>query len=445
MEIRCRNCNKLFRVSDDKITGKGIKFACTRCGESVKITKEDFENYTLSQTAVTALDLFDPNAKPAAAGPETPKAEVLSTAPEAVIKEAAMAKTAASEPKNPDLSSSSAPDFLQEREEPLPPSEPAPSEASSAGGLQPAQEPSSQSQPAKEMFQPLSQPAATPAASEVLPETKQEAKPGPELKPAPKPTPEPEPMPVLKSESKSEPVIQPKTGPKPAVQPKSGPVRTPVAPAAPGARPAAPVAAKKEPARPAAPTPPITVIGASPPAPSRSGSSMIILVVGLILVLMGFGVFMYLRSSPSTVGESTSAMTSVAGLQILNASGSLESDGDLLISGVVENTTDKEKNAWYIVVDIFDANGAVMNKIRLLNGKQLFTRNDYEILASRGVNVQELKAKTLQDQGVVVPPKGKVAFEIRYLQPPIGVASFNASLHPFDPVRLYKEIAEEAK
>ncbi len=172
---------------------------------------------------------------------------------------------------------------------------------------------------------------------------------------------------------------------------------------------------------------------------------MIILAVVLILVLAGLGVFMYLRSSSSTVDESTPAMTSAAGLRILNASGSLEPDGDLLISGMVENTTDKERNAWYIVVDVFDANGAVMNKIRLLNGKQLFTRNDYEILAKRGVNIQELKAKALQEQGVVVPPKGKVAFEMRYLQPPIGIASFNASLHPFDPVRLYKEIAEEAK
>ena len=40
MDIRCGKCNKLFRVSDDKITGKGIKFACSRCGEAVKITRE---------------------------------------------------------------------------------------------------------------------------------------------------------------------------------------------------------------------------------------------------------------------------------------------------------------------------------------------------------------------------------------------------------------------
>jgi hypothetical protein len=80
-----------------------------------------------------------------------------------------------------------------------------------------------------------------------------------------------------------------------------------------------------------------------------------------------------------------------------------------------------------------------------LNGKQLYTRSDYDILAKRGENIQELKAGTLQDKGVAIPPKGNVAFEIRYLQPPAGIASFNAILQPFDPARLSNEIAEEAK
>jgi hypothetical protein len=98
-----------------------------------------------------------------------------------------------------------------------------------------------------------------------------------------------------------------------------------------------------------------------------------------------------------------------------------------------------------VVAEVYDGQGVVLNKIRLLNGKQLFTRGDYEILAQRGVNVQELKTRSLQEQGTVIPPKGSVAFELRYVQPPAGIASFNASLQPFDPDRLFKEIAEDVK
>jgi hypothetical protein len=81
----------------------------------------------------------------------------------------------------------------------------------------------------------------------------------------------------------------------------------------------------------------------------------------------------------------------------------------------------------------------------LLNGKQIYTRKDYDVLSKRGVNVQELKAKTLQDLGAVIPAKGSVPFEMRYVQPPVGIASFNAVLQPFDPVKLFKEIEAETR
>src|ERR1700690_2253229 len=67
MEVRCGTCNKLFRVSDDKITGIGIKFPCTRCGAYVRITHAVFEHYPLSHGAVSVLDMFEPKPKPAPA------------------------------------------------------------------------------------------------------------------------------------------------------------------------------------------------------------------------------------------------------------------------------------------------------------------------------------------------------------------------------------------
>ena len=155
----------------------------------------------------------------------------------------------------------------------------------------------------------------------------------------------------------------------------------------------------------------MAVIGASPAAPARS-YAMILVVALIVLGLAGAGVYLFKRSSAPTAGEPATNMMLMEGLHISNASGSLETNGDLLISGAVENSSDKERAAWYIVVDVFDANGRVMNKLKLLNGKQLYTRSDYDMLAKRGVNIQEFKARAIQRQGVVIPPKG--AYPSRY-------------------------------
>lgn len=166
----------------------------------------------------------------------------------------------------------------------------------------------------------------------------------------------------------------------------------------------------------------------------------------IVLGLAGYGVFVYLQPAPQKqVEEPAHEVTSIEGLQIANPVGAMDANGDLLVSGVIENSADKERTAWYVVVEVFDAQGAVLSKIRLLNGNQIYSRRDYDILAKRGANVQELKAKILQQQGIVIPPKGRANFEARYVQPPAGIASFVAQVVPFDRVQLYKEIAEEIK
>jgi hypothetical protein len=38
-----------------------------------------------------------------------------------------------------------------------------------------------------------------------------------------------------------------------------------------------------------------------------------------------------------------------------------------------------------------------------------------------------------------------VSFEIRYVQPQGAVTSFTATVQPFDPIRLFKEISGEIK
>ncbi len=365
MEIRCGSCNKLFRVADEKITGTGIKFACTRCGNYVKITRQDFEQYDLSKAAADVPPAFVP------------------PAPTATFETAKTEATAGYEPAA----------AVPERgpEHPLPPAAETPH------------------------FEPVSL--------------------------ATKPTPAPEPEHILHPE----PVVKPGQEAKPATASRPEPLR-----------PSTPAASRPEPipsaARPA--TTGADIISAGSLAPASSGKKYLIL--ALLLVVLCAGAFFILRSAgynvfrftrPASKGTEVApkGMTSPEGLQITSASGSLDQNQDLIISGAIENTTDKERTAWYVVVHVYDAQGAVLMNSRMLNGKQLYTKRDYEVLEKRGVNVQELKAKDLQEPGVVIPPKGSVQFEIRFMEPPVGISSFNASLQPFDPEQLFKEMAEEQK
>ena len=362
MEIRCGSCNKLFRVADEKITGIGIKFACTRCGNYVKITRQDFEQYNLSKAAADVPPVFVPpsptatfeTAKTEAAAGYAPAAEMPGISPE----------------------------------QPLPP-------AAEAPHIEPAS-------------------------------------------PATVPTPAPEP------EHHPEPAVKQAQEAKPAAAARPEPLR-----------PSTPAASRPEPtpsaARPA--TTGADVISAGSLAPASSGKKYLILallLVGLcvaaffILRSAGYNVFRFTRLA-SKGAEAPKGMNSPEGLQITSASGSLDQNQDLIISGAIENTTDKERTAWYVVVHVYDAQGAVIMNARMLNGKQLYTKRDYEVLEKRGVNVQELKAKNLQEPGVVIPPKGSVQFEIRFMEPPVGISSFNAALEPFDPEQLIKDMAEEQK
>ena len=368
MEVRCKKCNKLFRVSDDKITGTGIKFPCTRCGEYVRITREDFELYTLSRSAEAVPDLFESKPEPSEA-PLWPEAAAAHTEYESRT----FGHTAPATREN--VSEEKTPLFVEPEH------------------LTPASE------------------AKNESFVERNPESLMQVKP------------QDEPLAEQQAEQRPE----PKTSP-------------PVQPAVP----------KKEYTRPAAlPASPVAErIVMEPIHPSKRPPSgrMLLLVTLIIAGLVACGIYFYFQSSlgpPQKGKEPVHEMTSIEGLQIVNPAGSMEANGDLLISGVIENTTVKEKTSWYVLAVVNDAQGAELIKIGILNGKQIYTRRDYDILAGRGVNVQELKTESLREKGVVIPPMGSVKFEVRYLQPAPGIASFHTQVLPVDPVQLNKEIAAD--
>ena len=179
----------------------------------------------------------------------------------------------------------------------------------------------------------------------------------------------------------------------------------------------------------------------SGPIAKSSGRKYIILIfLFFVLSAAGYGVFLYMQPEPVGDREVFKGVISPEGLRIASVSRSVDENHDFLIGGVIENTTNKEWPDWYVVVDVYGAQGKVLDSERMWNGKQLYTTRDYEVLAKRGVDVKQLQSKNLYDPGVVIPPKGTVHFEMRFMEVSNNISGFNATLQPFDPVRLYKEM-----
>jgi hypothetical protein len=177
-------------------------------------------------------------------------------------------------------------------------------------------------------------------------------------------------------------------------------------------------------------------------------------VIGLVLSATIIGLAGYgevrsastMRTATAEVVDTSKNVISAEGLQISNApAGYIDPNGDLVITGVVENTTDQEKPIWFLVADVFDAQGAVIVEAKMLSGKQMYTARDYEVLARRGTNIEDLKARRAAEKGITLPPHGMANFEIRVMEPPIGIATFNATLRTFDPVLFIKETSEILK
>ncbi len=385
MEVRCASCNKLFRVSDDKITGSGIKFACTRCGSSVKITREDLEQYSMAQKAAVL---------------PAPIAPVPSPAPAAISQ------------ASPSLEPSAVPadDRIDEFD------------LSGPAGAAAAQQEQKQTKPAE---MPGHQASAAPAQTGYrrVQEPAVPPKPTPEAKakPAPQPKPEPAARPVPK------PVTQ---VPKPEVKPSPKPQHEQAAAAASPAVSSSPVSASAR------------------PSGSKLSNKLMAVVIVAVIVLGGAVVVVknYLSGSSKQTRSSDAAVSTPDGLQVQTQEGLVDPvTKDLIVRGTIENSTDAQKPAWYIAVDVYDAQGSVIASGKFVNGKQYYSRRDYEVLAKRGVNIQELKTRNLQEQGVIIPPKSTVPFEIRILEPPVGIASFNAGLQPFDPVQMHRQMTEEQK
>jgi hypothetical protein len=191
---------------------------------------------------------------------------------------------------------------------------------------------------------------------------------------------------------------------------------------------------------------PAAVSASSPAATSSTSRQLMVLAIAvLIIAAVGYSALSHFKASTPVSQAPVGMLTSIDGLEVMNTAATYDTRGDYVISGDIVNTTDVERPAWLIVAEMFDNQGILLGRARMLNGIELYTRRDYEILAKRGTNIQELKARNLQEQRSKLLPKGTVHFEITILEAPAGGVTFNANLQPFDPVQLFNEVVAEQK
>lgn len=525
MDIRCGSCGKLFRVADEKISGKGIRFKCSKCGEVITVTKQDFEMDLLAREGEAGPAPAVPP-RPAAVAPQPPPSPPqLEPEPEArEYKPPPPLPEDEEEPvaqgsKAPDAPAAGLDDFdfsspdvaAQHSQSPdaglgdfaLGESTAGEEEQEPAGELSLSEEDASAAEaslafPADLISEPKRK-SAFAAAAEMEPAAEQDASPALEQQADAGGLGEPAgdmgAIPDLGAPAEEEP-LAPAAPPEPAQEPLSAPPAAPPPPASETAPPKGPVITpellaqmkRAAPAKPAAqqkpaPAPaadddnidlgaalaipkgagttpaggekPASAVMSAGPGRSSGGSGKRAIVLGaiaaaLIAVLVALYFLGYLWGKSDQVAQQTPKKApqeiTAEGLAIADPAAYLDPEkGDLVVTGTVQNSLDRTKPGWYLVIDITDGSQKVVATVRVVNGVQIMTKRDYGILAKRGLNVDEIKAANAKAvRTAVVPAKGSVNFEARLYEPPADIAGFLPVLKTFDPEVVLEAVAKEA-
>jgi hypothetical protein len=94
---------------------------------------------------------------------------------------------------------------------------------------------------------------------------------------------------------------------------------------------------------------------------------------------------------------------------------------------------------WYLVTEVRDAKEAVLTTVKMMNGIQLYTAKERELLAKRGMKAEDIQKMTAAQDGMI-PARGSVNFEVRVMNPPAGSAGFLPTLRAFDPASLGEKV-----
>lgn len=116
---------------------------------------------------------------------------------------------------------------------------------------------------------------------------------------------------------------------------------------------------------------------------------------------------------------------SSTGLQLDRCEAHWDAGGDLIVSGLVTNTTDLEK-AWFIEAKTLDKNDRVLTTANLADGRQHFRLQELELLI-KGRNLPEWVLRAPERQ---LAPKSTSRFELRLIQPPLAAVNYSLTLRP---------------
>lgn len=141
--------------------------------------------------------------------------------------------------------------------------------------------------------------------------------------------------------------------------------------------------------------------------------------VGVLFFLMVFTIVMEMKGQnyAKAALEQTKQEMSSEGLTVTGQEKSYNSQGDLVVTGKIANNSKDDKTGWLVVAELKDGSGAVIRKATLMNGVQMHSMKDMEILKKRGQNIQRPNPGE-PGRAQIIKSGETVPFEIAFLDPP---------------------------
>lgn len=453
MDIRCPSCSKLFRVADEKISGKGIRFKCSKCAEIITITKDDFEMDLLAREDKAVEPVSQQQPAPGPSITLVPPQPTPSTELEAREYQP---------PQEEDIPPAALSDF--DFSEPHAAATAAAHPEEGFGG----QDFSFNAEPEREAAPEFDISPEAAAEAEAALQFPDDLISEPARKPAfgtaSASAPEAEPAPAVQAPDLGAAPAMPKG---PVISPdllaqmkRNAPDKSAArAGAAPPAdedidlgaalaMPKTPEPAGKKEAEADSKTA-AAARGAEASFMSKSGLIFGVIALALVAGLAALYFLGFLggiigpetKQKPQLMSQPARQEITPEGLSIVDPVAFLDPErGDLVITGRIQNTTDKPKPGWCLVTEVRDEKETVLATVRTVNGVQIYSKAELDTLVKRGGKIDELQKKMASPGAGTISPKGSVPFEVRVMNPPAGSARFLPTLQSFDPSSLIESI-----
>jgi DNA-directed RNA polymerase subunit RPC12/RpoP len=155
--------------------------------------------------------------------------------------------------------------------------------------------------------------------------------------------------------------------------------------------------------------------------------------IGILFCLMFFTIVMeakglYLAKSGY---DEVMKETSAEGFLVKDLEDIYNEEGDLMITGSIENTSEDDKTGWYLIAELFDEDENVLRKARLINGEQLYSVKDHTILRERGERIPRRDPFSRQED-MIIEPGYAVPFEVVFFDPPEEYQEYSVILKNLD-------------